>query len=53
MNWGLWTNGDFVLSKDNDIPIVVFDMNQPGNLVKVLEGETIGTKYGGKQNVSV
>lgn len=41
------------LSKDNDIPIVVFDMNQPGNLVKVLEGETIGTVIGGKQNVSV
>ena len=41
------------LSKDNDIPIVVFDMNQPGNLVKVLSGETIGTVIGGKQNVIV
>ena len=41
------------LSKDNDIPIVVFDMNQPGNLVKVLNGESIGTVIGGKQNVSV
>ena len=41
------------LSKDNDIPIIVFDMNQPGNLVKVLSGETIGTVIGGKQNVIV
>ena len=41
------------LSKDNNIPIVVFDMNQPGNLVKALTGESIGTVIGGKQNVSV
>jgi uridylate kinase len=36
------------LSKDNEIPIVVFDMNQPGNLVRALEGEAIGTIIGGK-----
>ena len=41
------------LSKDNDIPIVVFDMNQPGNLVRILKGDPIGTVIGGKQNVSV
>jgi uridylate kinase len=28
---------------DNEIPIVVFDINQHGNLKKVLLGETIGT----------
>ena len=41
------------LSKDNEIPIVVFDMNQPGNLVKILKGESIGTIIGGKQNAVV
>ena len=41
------------LSKDNNIPIVVFDMNQLGNLVKALSGESIGTVIGGKQNVSI
>jgi uridylate kinase len=35
------------LSKDNNMPIVVFNMNQPGNLVKVLEGGAIGTVIGG------
>jgi uridylate kinase len=38
------------LSKDNNMPIVVFDMNAPGNLVKALQGEAIGTTIGGKQN---
>jgi uridylate kinase len=38
------------LSKDNNMPIVVFDMNEPGNLVKALQGESIGTTIGGKQN---
>jgi uridylate kinase len=28
---------------DNSIPIVVFDINEHGNLKKVLLGETIGT----------
>lgn len=31
------------LCMDNEIPIVVFDINQHGNLKKVLLGETIGT----------
>lgn len=41
------------LSKDNEMPIVVFDMNQPGNLVKILNGQSIGTVIGGKQNAVV
>lgn len=41
------------LSKDNDMPIVVFDMNVPGNLSKVLSGESVGTTIGGKQNARV
>lgn len=31
------------LCKENHLPIVVFDMDTPGNLGKVLEGEAIGT----------
>lgn len=33
----------FTLSQENKIPIVVFDMNTPGNLYKVCNGENIGT----------
>ena len=28
---------------DNDLPIVVFDMNVPGNIRRVVFGEPIGT----------
>lgn len=31
------------LCQENDIPIVVFDMNQQGNLLRLLQGESIGT----------
>lgn len=31
------------LCKENGLPIVVFDMDTPGNLAKVLAGENIGT----------
>jgi len=34
----------FTLSQENELPIVVFDMNTPGNLLKVVTGEKIGTK---------
>jgi uridylate kinase len=34
----------FTLSQENDLPIVVFDMNTTGNLIKLLKGENIGTK---------
>ncbi|MBQ8703433.1 MAG: UMP kinase [Bacteroidales bacterium] len=33
----------FALAEDNHLPIYVFDMNQPGNLLRVAEGEEIGT----------
>jgi uridylate kinase len=33
----------FTLCKENEIPVVVFDMNNPGNLKKVILGEKIGT----------
>ena len=33
----------FTLSQENQLPIVVFDMNKEGNLIKICEGENIGT----------
>ena len=33
----------FTLSQENELPIIVFDMNKQGNLLKVVEGENIGT----------
>jgi uridylate kinase len=33
----------FTLSKENALPIVVFDMNAPGNLTRVVRGEVVGT----------
>ncbi|QCZ48482.1 uridylate kinase [Levilactobacillus brevis] len=36
------------LSMDNDIPFVVFNLNESGNIRKVVEGENIGTAVRGK-----
>ena len=33
----------FTLSKENALPILVFDMNKPGNLHKIVTGEVVGT----------
>ena len=33
----------FTLSQENKLPIIVFDMNKEGNLLKICKGETIGT----------
>jgi len=33
----------FTLCNENKLPIIVFDMNKPGNLLKVLQGEAVGT----------
>nr|MBC7612529.1 UMP kinase [Pseudopedobacter sp.] len=33
----------FTLCDENDLPIIVFDMNKTGNLMRLLEGEAIGT----------
>jgi uridylate kinase len=32
---------------ENDLPIVVFDMNKPGNLRRVVTGEKVGTLVAG------
>lgn len=33
----------FTLCMENSMPIIVFDMNNPGNLLKVVEGMQVGT----------
>ena len=33
----------FTLCKENNLPIIVFDMDTPGNLKKLLAGENVGT----------
>ncbi|MCL6523531.1 MAG: UMP kinase [Thermoflavifilum sp.] len=33
----------FTLCQENNLPIIVFDMNTPGNLLKVVIGEKVGT----------
>ncbi len=33
----------FTLSQENELPIIVFDMNTSGNLMKIVSGENIGT----------
>jgi len=36
----------FTMCRENDMPIIVFDMNTPGNLLRVALGEPIGTVVG-------
>jgi len=33
----------FTLCKENGLPIIVFDMNKPGNLLRIIEGQDVGT----------
>ena len=33
----------FTLCKENNLPIIVFDMNKPGNLGRLMAGERVGT----------
>ncbi|WP_203966953.1 UMP kinase [Capnocytophaga stomatis] len=33
----------FTLSQENELPIIVFDMNKKGNLLKVVSGDNVGT----------
>ncbi len=34
----------FTLSQENKLPIIVFDINKKGNLIRIVKGEKIGTK---------
>ena len=36
----------FTLCMENKLPIIVFDMNQPGNLLRVVQGGEVGTLVG-------
>lgn len=40
------------LCKENNIPIVVFDLSVPGNVVRAIKGEPVGTIVGGFCEVS-
>lgn len=33
----------FTLCQENNMPIIVFDMNKPGNLMEIVQGKNIGT----------
>lgn len=33
----------FTLCRENELPIIVFDINQPRNLQRIIEGEAVGT----------
>jgi uridylate kinase len=33
----------FTLCQENKLPIIVFDMNKPGNLMRLIHGEEVGT----------
>ena len=33
----------FALCREGDMPVIVFDMNRKGNLLKLVHGEKIGT----------
>ena len=38
----------FALARDSDLPLRIFDMSQPGELLKILRGEDIGTLVHGR-----
>ena len=33
----------FTLCQENNLPIIVFDINRPGNLKRIMDGESVGT----------
>jgi uridylate kinase len=33
----------FTLCQENNLPIIVFDINTPGNLARLMDGEAVGT----------
>ena len=40
----------FALCRDSDLPLRIFDMGHPGQLLKILHGEDIGTLVHGRNN---
>lgn len=41
------------LCQENNIPVVVFNLNKPGNIEKAIKGEKVGTLIGGTWNSTV
>ena len=39
------------LCMDNKLPIVVFDLNRPGNIVRIVNGEAVGSVVSGDPGV--
>jgi uridylate kinase len=39
------------LCMENDLPIVVFDLNGPDNIARVVEGQLVGTLIAGPAGV--
>ena len=39
------------LCRDNDIPLIVFNLNDEGNILKIVQGEEVGTYVGSKEEV--
>jgi uridylate kinase len=46
-NLGVMDATAISLCRENKLPILVFDMTQPGNIVRALKGERIGTTVEG------
>ena len=40
------------LCKENNIPIVVFNLAERGNIIRAIKGEPIGTIIGGSYDVN-
>jgi uridylate kinase len=41
----------FTLCQENELPIIVFDMNRIGNLLRVVQGEEVGTLVTSKSSL--
>jgi uridylate kinase len=47
-NLGFMDQTAIALCRENELPILVFDMTTPGNIAKAVAGEKVGTRVGGK-----
>ena len=45
-------NTAITLSMNSNIPIIVYNLNTPGNLIKLIEGQSIGTTIGEMKNAA-
>jgi len=39
------------MCKENNLPVIVFDMNKRGNLLEVIKGEKVGTLVKGGEKI--